>query len=244
MQDTGDDEQPSGVLEWIKWLWTTEETPIVYVRDIGHSVAVVVVIGLLLFGVSGIWPPLVAVESQSMDPHIQIGDFVFIMDEHRFAGDEAVVYNGESTGVVPYQIGKETGYKTFGEYGDVIIYRPNGNGSKTPIIHRARLWVNKGENWYDEADQSFVGNADNCIELEYCPAPHAGFITKGDNKVTNGIYDQVAGISGPVKPSWIIGTAEIRIPWLGYLKLAVSAIGGYGVASTALIGGVILLEQD
>lgn len=35
--------------------------------------------------------------------------------------------------------------------------------------------------------------------------------------------------SGAFKPSWIIGTAEIRIPWLGYLKLTVSAMSGYGV---------------
>ncbi|MFA6364409.1 MAG: hypothetical protein WCX19_13100, partial [Methanoregula sp.] len=50
-----------------------------------------------------------------------------------------------------------TGYQKFGDYGDVIIYRPNGEtdfwaqigllplSSHTPIIHRAMTWVDAGE---------------------------------------------------------------------------------------------------
>ena len=29
-------------------------------------------------------------------------------------------------------------------------------------------------------------------------------------------------ISEPVKPGWVIGTAEFRIPWLGWIRLAVA----------------------
>jgi signal peptidase len=248
--DSGNRSEPSGVLGWIKWLWTTEKTSVAYVRDIGGSVFVVLLIGGILFGVSGVWPPMVAIESPSMEPHIQTGDLVFVMEEHRFSGDAAIMYNGESTGVVPYQVGKQTGYKTFGSYGDVIVYKPDGSDAATPIIHRARFWVNDSENWYDKANESFLGAADNCKELAYCPAPHAGFITKGDNNETNDLYDQVAGISEPVKPKWIIGTAEFRIPWLGYIRLGASAMGGVGtrlgisLAGAAVIGGTVLERKD
>ncbi|GKZ13081.1 Signal peptidase I-like protein [Haladaptatus sp. T7] len=45
-------------------------------------------------------------------------------------------------------------------------------------------------------DEAYVGGADDCEELPNCPAPHAGFITKGDH---NGEYDQVyRGIGGPM----------------------------------------------
>lgn len=186
-----------------------------YAFDIVSSVTIVALIGALLFATSGVWPPLVAIESGSMEPHIDTGELVFVMDEHRFAGPGAI---GES-GVVTAQAGEETGYRTFEGYGDVIIYEPDGNENATPIIHRAMFWVESGENWYDRADATGVGGADNCDELANCPAPHAGFITKGDNTVTNERYDQAMGISEPVKPEWVIGTAEYGVPGLGQVRL-------------------------
>jgi len=77
------------------------------------------------------------------------------------------------------------------------------------------FWVEDGENWYDEANEQYL-RADDCDELANCPAPHAGFITKGDN---NGEYDQARRISTVVKPDWVRGTAEVRIPWLGWVRL-------------------------
>ncbi len=53
-------------------------------------------------------------------------------------------------------------------------------------------------------------------------APHEGYITKGDNKVTNPSFDQQGGISflQPVKKEWIIGAARFyRIPVLGCISL-------------------------
>ena len=186
-----------------------------YAFDIVSSVVIVGLIGALLFATSGVWPPLVAIESPSMEPHIDTGDLVFVMDENRFAGPGAI----EGSGVVPARAGEETGYRTFEGYGDVIIYEPNGNSEATPIIHRAMLWVEAGEDWYDRADPTGVGGADNCDELANCPAPHAGFITKGDNTVSNRRYDQAMGISEPVKPEWVIGTAEYGVPGLGQVRL-------------------------
>lgn len=249
MTNPGDRDDPVGAIGWTKWLLTTEKSSVAYIRDIVGSAMAVLLIGALLFGVSGVWPPMVAIESPSMKPHIQTGDLVFVMDEHRFAGDSATTYNGESTGVVPYQTGKQSGYKTFGAYGDVIIYQPDGSEQATPIIHRARFWVEEGENWYDKANPAYVGGAENCEDLEYCPAPYSGFITKGDNKVKNDLYDQVAGISKPVKPLWIIGTAEFRIPYLGFIRLGAGTTSWLGTSlgtsffGMALLGGGIVTSR-
>ena len=220
MSEAGDGtEDPSGVVGWLRWFWTTEETPAVYVRDVVTSVGAVLLVGLLLFAASGIWPPMVAVESTSMEPNMERGDLVFVMSEDRFVPDAAPSHAGEPTGVVPADRATEVGYTEFDRPGDVIIYKRDGSDRETPVIHRAMLWVENGENWYDRANPGAVGNADSCRALQYCPAPHAGFITKGDNDVTNAQYDQVTGLSAPVKPAWVIGTAEFRVPYLGQIRL-------------------------
>ena len=184
-----------------------------YGMDILGSAGAVILVGLLLFAVSGVWPPLVAIESASMDPHIEKGDLVFVMEEERFEGANAV------HGVVTRQRGK--GYVRFEQRGDVIVFEPNGNEGRTPIIHRAMFYVEDDENWYSRAEPEFIGSADNCKQLANCPAPHDGFITKGDNERSNKNYDQIGSnpISDPVKPEWVIGTAEYRIPLLGEIRL-------------------------
>ena len=195
-----------------------------YSLDIIGSAGAVVLVGLFLFTVSGVWPPLVAIESPSMDPHIEKGDLVFVMEEQRFAGENAV------HGVVPAQRGD--GYVRFEQRGDVIVYEPNGNERRTPIIHRAMFYVEAGENWYGRADPAHVGRADNCTEMTNCPANESGFITLGDN---NNQYDQVGTtpISPPVEPHWVIGTAEWRVPLLGEIRLGWNEAAG----ETAAVAG-------
>ncbi|PSQ53414.1 S26 family signal peptidase [Halobacteriales archaeon SW_12_67_38] len=236
-----------GLIGRARWLATTDHEVVAFVREVASSLAIVAAVGLLLFAISGIWPPMVAIESGSMEPNLYRGDLVFVMEEHRFAGGAARA----GTGVVTYQAGANASYTEFDKYGDVIVYEQNGNGRATPIIHRARFWVNDGENWYDEANPEYLGTADDCEELSFCPAPHAGFITKGDN---NAQYDQVGSftskaISAPVKPSWITGTAEFRIPWLGEIRLLfgmvttgasalVSTLGTSGGSIVGALAGV------
>ena len=209
----------SGPLSYVRWFRNSDNEAVVFVREMLSSAAIVLAIGLLLFAISGVWPPMVAIESGSMEPHMKKGDLVFIMEEGRLAPAAA---HGD-TGVVTYQKGKQVGYTKFHEPGDVIVYEPDGKSYETPIIHRARFWVDKDENWYDEANKKYIGsNVDSCKELTNCPAPNAGFITKGD---ANQYYDQSSGmgaISDPVKPEWIRGTAEVRIPWLGWVRLQFS----------------------
>ncbi|WP_276300963.1 S26 family signal peptidase [Halorussus lipolyticus] len=207
-----DDAPPEGLREWVTWLRRTDHTAIEFLRETASSALVVVLVGLVLFGASGIWPPMVAVESPSMEPHMERGDLVFVMEEHRLAPE----FDTAETGVVTYRVGKSEEFRKSGDYGDVIIFRRDGAKGRTPVIHRARFWVNDSENWYDKANPRYLPG-DSCTEIANCPAPNAGFVTLGDN---NRYYDQVTGISRPVRPSWIRGTAEVKIPFLGHVRLA------------------------
>ena len=179
-----------------------------FVRDVASSVFAVVLVGFFLFAVSGVWPPLVAVESGSMLPNMERNDLVFVMEETRFPGERA------EHGVVTARVGAETDYTKFGNPGDVIVYAADGDRGGTPIIHRAMLWVEAGENWCAAADPAYLGGLDP--DDPRCVADHAGFITKGDN---NPSYDQATGLSGPVRPAWVVGTAEFKIPGLGWIRL-------------------------
>lgn len=213
MSSNGDSGQKS-LIGCVRWVMKTDHPTISFIREMVSTVVSVALIGLILFSISGIWPPMVAVESGSMQPEMYRGDLIYIVEEHRFTPELSY----KETGVVTHQIGAKAGYTTFDGHGDVIIYKPYGDAGQTPVIHRARFWVNDSENWYSKANPKYL-TGDSCTEVPNCPAPHSGFITKGDN---NGYYDQVNDISSPVRPDWIIGTAEIRIPYLGHIRLAVS----------------------
>lgn len=197
---TGDEDEKE-VDEWV-----------LLTRDVVTSIGAVVLLGAYLFAISGVWPPMVAIESGSMEPNMDINDLVFVMETDRF---QPAAATGD-TGVVPASVGEETGYYQFGDPGDVIVFAPNGDTGQTPIIHRAMFWVEEGEDWVAKADESYLGSVDTCADIpRACPAPHDGFITKGDK---NRVYDQVQA-NEPVKPAWIVGTAEQRVPGLGWLRL-------------------------
>lgn len=57
--------------------------------------------------------------------------------------------------------------------------------------------------------------------LPYKPE-HSGFLTKGDNPVTNRQIDQVSGLSPTVKMDWIEGKGRGELPWLGLIKLSLA----------------------
>jgi signal peptidase len=209
----GESENDSADENPVTWFLTSDNEGVAALRDLLSTMAIVALVGLLLFAVSGIWPPLVAVESGSMEPHMEKNDLVFIVDEERFGGDGAV------HGVVTYQRGQETGERSFGSYGDVIVFQPDGQNG-VPIIHRARLYVEEGDRWVDDANQSHL-RGQTCEEVRTCPAPHDGFITKGDDTP---YYDQVAGRSTVVRPEWVEGRAEVRVPWLGWIRLQFASL--------------------
>jgi signal peptidase len=214
MSDSDPDPR-SGPIGAMRWLLQTDATVVVFLREAAASAMVVAMVGLVLFVVSGVWPPLVAVESGSMQPQLERGDLVFIMDEERLVAPDAT----HETGVVTYQTGAEVGYQTLGDYGNVIVFDPPRRAG-APVIHRARMWVEAGERWTEEADPAYL-NGRSCDAISSCPAPHDGFVTKGD---ANPYYDQVEGIATVVRPAWVRGTAEFAVPWLGYVRLTVGEV--------------------
>ena len=192
---------------------TARSGPLVFIRETLYSALGVIAVGLLLFAISGVWPPMVAVESGSMEPEMQRGDLIFVTEPERFTPGYA------DGGIVTVEVGTDEGYRSFGGNGSVIIYDPPDRVG-SPIIHRAHFHVEAGENWHDRANTAYM-NADDCESLANCPAPHDGFITKGD---ANARYDQASNIAGPVRPAWIQGTARLRIPYLGYIRLELAGL--------------------
>jgi len=115
-------------------------------KDRGHVqtaidalVALALVGGLFLamFGFSGNWPPLVVVESESMQ-HSHTDSYIGVMDTGDLVMNKKVTVISE---VVTYLAGKESNYSAYGGYGDVVIYWRDGDNTLTPIIHRVVLYL-------------------------------------------------------------------------------------------------------
>ncbi|QYZ79347.1 signal peptidase I [Methanofollis formosanus] len=187
-----------GLIEQIR---TSKHPAVAIGRDIAWAVAVVAGIALVLFLVSGTWPAVVAIESGSMIPNMNIGDLVFVSAPDRFGTFQT------------WEDGQVSGYMKYNDYGDVVIYRPNGADSVNPIIHRALMWV--------EANQTVMLPLQNGQTVEYT-APHEGYITMGDNNPAPdqlSVYREIGGQIEPVKKEWVVGKALFAIPFLGYLPL-------------------------
>ncbi|MEZ3142324.1 S26 family signal peptidase [Halobaculum sp. MBLA0143] len=180
--------------------------------DAVRVVAAVAVFAAALSLATGVWPPLVAVESGSMEPALSAGDLVIVTEPGRFAAAAAT-----ADGVVTARQGRDRGHRSFGAPGSVVVYSPPGR-TGPPVVHRVQFRVAAGENWYDRADPSAV-TAEDCAELRHCPAPHDGFVTKGDD---NRRYDQATGLAPPVRASWLRGVARGSVPYLGCLRLALA----------------------
>ena len=127
-------------------------------KDVLLAFVVVCIVMLALFAYCGIWPPMVVVESGSMQRFndkslvgvIDTGDMVFVKKV------------GGTDDLVTYVDGEASDYSKYGAYGDVVIYRPNGlsvreDGSKVvPIIHRLVLWI--------EVNETAVSNIEGYID--------------------------------------------------------------------------------
>ncbi len=173
-----------------------------FVKDIIFVIVVVGAISLISQIALGLWTPMVAVESGSMVPNLNIGDII-------------VVQGASRTDIVTWDDAEKTGYKAFNNPGDVILYRPYGKESlnlidqakalfgigyppdkATPIIHRALRYVEKGTPMWDGGPA----------------APFSGYITKGDH---NDVIDQDAGRIYGIANSTYIQIHESEIAQVG-----------------------------
>ena len=219
------------------------------VKDVGIAVGSVIIVFLLTFAYSGNWPPMVVIESGSMEH-----DDNPLYPEPRYShlgiidtGDLVIVKQAEKKDIVTYLGGKKTDYKKYGDYGDVIVYYKNGietyNGQPvTPVIHRAMAWVEvvdkeNGTYYIPEIDTYFYGK----IELTEIGLgggasiknlQNSGYITKGDStgnphpdQLTH--YDITGASVQPVDPDWIVGMAKGELPWFGLIKLRVTQPDNY-----------------
>lgn len=202
--DETPDEQTSAAESLLTMLWQISKETIITLVIVGF-------IAGLLFAYTGLWPPFVSVVSGSMEPTLERGDLVLITDADHIETPAEYTQNG----IVTHNRGENANIQSFGDYGQVIVFTPNGGSSNYNIIHRAMFHVEQGEDWTDRLNPKYASTT-NCSRLQYCPAPHDGFITKGD---ANSEYDQTSEISGPVPAEDITGVARFKIPYVGRLHL-------------------------
>ncbi len=202
-------------------------------------IIIAILIGSLL-AYTDEWPPVSVVASESMTHSsswtpgtMNVGDIVFVKKVTQVPGP-----------VITYVVGRDTGYKSYGEYGNVILYHST---SGLIIIHRAMFylyWNSSTPEVQGYHNQSWMKVTDQYVLIEHAgyngrnlTVPISsfkgedGFITTGDfNLATSAEYDaalhayiaadQNVGITlFPVNSSAIIGIAFGDIPWFGLIKL-------------------------
>jgi signal peptidase I len=206
--------------------WHSDDEKISFIRDIFVAVFVVLIILSVLWGYTGQWfgAPMVAIESGSMmhldEPFgrigtIDAGDMVLLVKVYEY--EDIKTQASE-------EIKGSQGFSSYSDYGDVIVYRKYGLIDAEQIIHRAMCWIDANDDgtYTVEAYDLYNVSAITIPELglsKYKP-PHSGYITKGDNPITNDRSDQAGGIcSEPIKLDWVTGKARGEIPWVGTLNL-------------------------
>jgi len=116
------------LLEKIKKFYHSDSFWAGLFRDVLFVVAVVAIFSSVSHVALGLWTPMVAVESESMIPHIQIGDIILVESVDRKE-------------IITYMEGKQLNYTSFDNFGDVILYKTYGREEVTPVIHRAMYFV-------------------------------------------------------------------------------------------------------
>ncbi|MEE2758845.1 MAG: S26 family signal peptidase [Candidatus Thermoplasmatota archaeon] len=203
----------------------------------------------ILVLVTGSWPPMVVIESNSMQ-HDEAGE-VGSID----AGDLVLVMTQERKDIITFAEATETGgnyegYVSHGMPGDVIIYQKNG-GADTPVIHRALLKVTSNSSGGWDVPGTTLRNVtsitwtfdilcpyhggDYNLKIEDWNPVHDGYLTKGDNNdcmidqpAANtqgqgpGLSDEYGNPVQTTKGEWVIGVAGAEIPWVGSIKLGLS----------------------
>ncbi len=178
-----------------------------WARELGSALAVVSAVFMLTWAYTGNWPPMVVIESGSMEhddnPLYPEPGFTHIGTID--TGDLVLVKSAERSDIVTYLAGTQQGYERYGDYGDVIIDYKNGlrgvcsagasldeaecnrqDGEwtpATPVIHRAMAWVevrDNGSYYLPEVDMEFANGELVLAEIGLPPgAPLTGITQSG-----------------------------------------------------------------
>jgi signal peptidase len=184
------------------------------------------------------------VESNSMmhgeDNHSNIGTID--------TGDLVLVKKVNSVAdVETYMDSQISGHKTYGDYGDVVIYKRGGSDASTPIIHRALIYLEINsdgtsyrsqslrqaatDKWstsdptdtWDRLTSSLTINDVGYNHLSVTIDIHSLVSSHRSGFITKGDHnlgtDQMYAAYGPVDFEWVVGKARGEIPWFGLLKL-------------------------
>ncbi|MCD6383856.1 MAG: S26 family signal peptidase, partial [Thermoplasmata archaeon] len=186
-----------------------------FFMDLLAVLIVLLIIFASLYTYLGRYPFVVVVKSGSMMHGVDSS--IGVID----TGDLVFVKKVEGRGdIITFVEGREDGYKKFGSYGDVIIYKRNGDNSSIPIIHRAVVWIEVNltstRPSYDVPSLHLYNITTRFVIKDYGYrhrdivvdvakilavfsmmriTPHSGFITKGDNNL---FVDQNSNFTGPV----------------------------------------------
>lgn len=204
------------------------------------GVVVLIMIGGYVYiqSTSGLDSPLSVVMSSSMQ-HNEDRSNLGIID----TGDVMVIRSEENTEIHSYVEGTIDGYRSFGDYGSVIIYERGGDSN--PVIHRAIVWLEyqDGNRWSIPSLKDYNGkweassgtnynnvygtltfynitqsNKTVSINLDSIQKK-SGYLTMGDNPTTNGYFDQTGIVSHPIGLEDIRAVAMYEIPWMGVIKV-------------------------
>lgn len=220
-------------------------------RDVVLAFAVVGLVMLLLVAYARVWPPMVVVESGSME-HNQVESLVGAID----TGDLVLVQDvGVASDVVTYAEGRVRGYETYSNYGDVIVfYKPGDDLTSTPIIHRAILYVTPNASGGADIPSLAEGPKSAWFGLRRADWQPASTPFGLGNITLIGVRSWHADRAGERNPSWnlsaieeagfltkgdhngdlgdqwgssvpvsrILGKARGELPWFGLIKLTLS----------------------
>ena len=234
-----------GILKKIKTkflkFWRSDDGKISLIRDVFIALMLVLIILLALWTYTGQWfgAPMVAIESGSMmhedEPFGRLGTID--------AGDMVFLVKVNSRSDIVTNAARDSYNYHYGDYGDVIVYRPYGDEDKDQIIHRAMCWVDYYEETstytvegYDIVNESSITIPEFGLNNYVPETPHSGFITKGDNPRTNTEADQVSReiCLDLISVDWISGKARGELPWIGTLNLLFNDI----IAGKNTVGNV------
>jgi len=131
-------------------------------RRLGRDLLIVAILfGILLgglFSYTRTWPPMVVIDSSSMQHGVESS--IGVID----TGDLILVQAVSSRAdITTYVEGRATAYATYGDFGDVIVFRdPDEPESPVPIIHRPIAFVhwNASAGGYDVPDLALLPSTD------------------------------------------------------------------------------------